>query len=126
MDIVRIEDLQTEAVIGVYDFEHKAPQPLIIDLELETDFSRAFRSDDLNDALDYDAITQAVRAFCESSRYALLEKMAGDLIAMIQERFNVDKVGIKIRKPAALKGAMASVWCERTRAEISQLEKSNG
>ena len=119
MDKVRIEDLQTEAVIGVYDFEHKAPQPLIIDLELETDFSRAMKTDELEDALDYDAITQAVRAFCEASRYALLEKLAGDLIAMIQQQFNVDKVGIKIRKPEALKGAMASVWCERSRAEIS-------
>lgn len=120
MDKVCIEDLQTQAVIGVYEFEHEAPQPLIIDLELETDFSRAFTSDELSDALDYDAITQAVRGFCESSRYALLEKLAGDLITMIQERFSVDKVGIKIRKPEALKGAMASVWCQRTRAEISK------
>ncbi|WP_257254894.1 MULTISPECIES: dihydroneopterin aldolase [unclassified Endozoicomonas] len=120
MDKVRIEQLETRAVIGVYEFEHEAPQPLMIDLELETDFSRAFRSDDLDDALDYDAISQAVRAFCETSRYALLEALAGGIIQLIQANFNVGRVGVLIRKPQALRGALASVWCERTREEMRQ------
>ncbi|WP_062262962.1 dihydroneopterin aldolase [Endozoicomonas arenosclerae] len=121
MDKVRIEHLETRAIIGVYEFEHEAPQPLIIDLELETDFTRAFGSDDLNDALDYDAISQAVSAFCEESRYALLEALAGGIIKLVQVNFNVDRVGVLIRKPEALKGAVASVWCERTKDEMRQL-----
>ncbi len=118
MDKVRIEDLETQAVIGVYEFEHEAPQPLIIDLELETDFTRAFTSDNLNDALDYDAMSQRVRGFCEQSRYALLEALAGGIIRLVFENKAISKVAVRIRKPQALKGAMASVWCERTREQM--------
>ena len=122
MDRVRIERLETEAVIGVYEFEHEAPQPLVIDLELETDFTNAFRSDDLKDALDYDAISQHVRAFCTGSRYALLEALAGGIIEQIMDHFPVDRVGILIRKPKALEGALATIWCERTREQIEALK----
>ena len=122
MDKVRIERLETEAVIGVYEFEHEAPQPLIIDLELETDFTNAFRSDDLNDALDYEAISNKVRAFTEASRYALLEALAGGIIQLVMDHFPVDKVGVFIRKPQALKGALATVGCERTREQMDVMK----
>ena len=121
MDIVKIEDVETEAVIGVYEFEWQAPQPLILDIELATDFTQAFASDALEHALNYDAITQTVRAFCQQSRYELLEALAGGIIRSIMDEYPVDKVGIKIRKPQALAGALATVWCERTRAQMDQL-----
>ena len=120
MDKVRIEAIETQAVIGVYEFEHQAAQPLILDLELSTDFSRAFVSDDLHDALDYDAITQRVRAFCEASRYQLLEALAGGIIAALLNHYPVAKVAITIRKPKALSGALATVWCERTREQMTE------
>ena len=119
MDKVRVEAIETQAVIGVYEFEHQAPQPLILDLELTTDFSRAFVSDDLHDALDYDAITQRVRAFCAASRYQLLEALAGGIITLLLDHYPVDKVAVTIRKPRALSGALATVWCERTRAQMT-------
>ena len=121
MDQVRIEQLEALAVIGVCAFEHRVPQLLIIDLELETNFNRAFGSDDLKDVLDYYTISQMVRTFCKESRYSLLETLAGGIIEMIQEKFNVDQLSILIRKPDALQGAIASVWCKRTKQEMSRL-----
>lgn len=118
MDKVRIEAIETQAVIGVYEFEHDAPQPLTLDLELTMDFTRAFISDDLRDALDYDAITQRVRAFCEASRYQLIEALAGGIITLLLEHYPVDKVAVTVRKPQALKNALATVWCERSRAQM--------
>ncbi|MBO9482753.1 dihydroneopterin aldolase [Salinisphaera sp. G21_0] len=118
MDKVRIEAIETRAVIGVYEFEHEAPQPLVLDLELTTDFTRAFTSDDLQDALDYDAITRHVRSFCEASRYQLIEALAGGIITQVMEHYPVDKVAVTIRKPKALTNALATVWCERTRTQM--------
>ena len=118
MDKVCIENLETQAVIGVYEFEHEAPQPLLIDLELTTDFSAAFASDDLKDALDYDAISQQVRAYCEQSRFALLEALTGGIIRLLFENTAISQVAVRIRKPQALKGAMAGVWCERSREQM--------
>lgn len=117
-DIVQIENIETEAVIGAYEFEWEAPQPLILDLKLTTDFSNAFASDDLDDALNYDAITQAVRAYVENSRFKLLETLAGGIIREVMAHYPVDKVGVKIRKPKALKNALATIWCERTREQM--------
>ena len=119
-DTVKIENIETEAVIGVYEFEWQAPQPLILDLELATDFDQAFASDALEDALNYDAITQTVRAFCEASRYKLLEALAGGIIRKVMNDYPVDKVGIKIRKPKALQNALATIWCERTREQMDR------
>ena len=123
LDIVKIESIETQAVIGVYEFEWEAPQPLILDLELTTDFDKAFASDALDDALNYDAITQTVRAFCEASRYELLEALAGGIIRKVMDDYPVDKVGIKIRKPKALKNALATIWCERTREQMDKLQR---
>ena len=120
-DIVRIEDIEARAIVGAYEFEWEAPQPLILDIELTSDFTRAFASDDLDDALDYDAITRAVRRFVENSRYKLLEAMAGGIIRDIMANFPVDKVGVRIRKPKALKNALATIWCERTREQMENL-----
>lgn len=119
MDKVRIEAIETQAVIGVYEFEHDAPQPLVLDLELTTDFTRAFVSDDLQDTLDYDAITQRVRAFCEASRYQLIEALAGGIITQVIEHYPVEKVAVTIRKPKAITHALATIWCERTRAQMT-------
>ena len=118
MDKVRIEAIETQAVIGVYEFEHDASQPLVLDLELTTDFTRVFATDDLQDTLDYDAITQCVKAFCEASRYQLIEALAGGIITQVIEHYPVDKVAVTIRKPKAITYALASVWCERTREQV--------
>lgn len=120
-DIVLIENIETKAVIGAYESEQHAPQPLILDLELTTDFSKAFTSDDLEDALNYDAITKTVRSFCEQSHYQLLEAMACGILREVMSNYAVDKVGIKIRKPKALKNALPTIWCERTREQMANL-----
>ncbi|MDD7804689.1 MAG: dihydroneopterin aldolase [Endozoicomonas sp. (ex Botrylloides leachii)] len=119
-DKVCIENIHVDTVIGVYEFEQKAPQLLLIDLELTSDFSAAFLSDNLEDALDYDDITQQVRAFCKNSRYALLEALAGGIIRLIFERpsTTISKVAVRIRKPEALKQAIPAIWCERTRGKM--------
>jgi len=125
MDTVKIENIETEAVIGVYEFEWAAPQPLIIDLELAADFDRAFASDALSDTLDYDAINQAVKLFCATTQYQLLEALAGGIIRHLMDRFPIDQVGLKIRKPKALSNALATIWCQRTREQMDNLQLVN-
>lgn len=119
MDNVYIENIQVETIIGVYKFEKTTSQPIIIDLEMTTDFSLAFFSDELKDTLDYDAISQLVRAFCEESQYALLEALAGGIMNLLFKNKSISKISIHIRKPLALtNGALASVRCERTREQM--------
>ncbi|RRJ83363.1 dihydroneopterin aldolase [Aestuariirhabdus litorea] len=115
MDRVRIEELAVEVVIGVYDWEREQTQPLLLDLWLETDFSAAFASDALEDALNYADIAERVRAFCEASRYQLLETLAGAVLRLLLEQYNASRAGVRIRKPRAIAPAMAVIECERGR-----------
>ncbi|MDG1387948.1 MAG: FolB domain-containing protein, partial [Halioglobus sp.] len=55
MDIVYIEGLKTDAVIGVYDWERSIRQTLVLDLELASDNRAAAATDGIADAVDYDA-----------------------------------------------------------------------
>ena len=53
MDIVFIEGLEIEALIGIYDWERKIRQPLVFDLELGFDNRKPAASDDIADTLDW-------------------------------------------------------------------------
>ena len=46
MAVVSIKSLSTESVIGIYPHELEKPQPLVFDVDMETDISAAGESDD--------------------------------------------------------------------------------
>ena len=113
-DQVTIEGLSVHTKIGLHAREKLYPQLLIIDLKIVIDFSKVFLSDDLEDTVDYDFICQHIRRFCQSSRFALIETLAGAIISEIFSIVNASQIGVKIRKPGALpSGALASICCER-------------
>ncbi|WP_281646137.1 dihydroneopterin aldolase [Parendozoicomonas sp. Alg238-R29] len=118
MDKVLINDLYVETVIGFYHWEHEEPQPLIIDLELGTDFTDAFTSDDLGDALNYAEIRKQIKMLCQESRYHLLERLAGAVVTHVFQSFPVTDVRLKIRKPHALRDAVAGIDTYRTREQM--------
>ena len=118
MDKVLINDLYLETVIGFYHWEHEEPQPLVLDMELGTDFTDAFSSDDLGDALDYAALSKRVKSFCQQSRFHLLERLAGAIITLVLTEFPVTDVRLKIRKPHALRDGVAGVESYRSREQM--------
>ncbi len=107
MDFIRIRHLQLSVFLGVYPEEQAAPRPAVADIELGLDLSRAAASDDLADTVDYDALSQAVRAACcaPSSRRALVERLAGE-IAGICLAFDprIETVRVTVGKPGAVAG----------------------
>lgn len=115
MDRVLIEQLEVDAIIGVYDWERLATQPLSIDLWLETDFTAAFASDALTDALNYAEIAETVTRYCADSRFQLLEALAGGILALLLDNYPTDRVGVRIRKPKAIAPALAVIECGRSR-----------
>ncbi|WP_196221570.1 dihydroneopterin aldolase [Sansalvadorimonas verongulae] len=118
MDKVLINDLYVESVIGFYHWEHEEPQPLIIDLELGTNFTDAFTSDDLEDALNYAEIRKQVKTLCQESRFHLLERLAGEIVNHVFTNFPITDVRLNIRKPHALRDAVAAIETYRTREQM--------
>ena len=114
MDTIRIRGLKVETIVGVHDWERKLPRTVVIDLELATDVARAARSDALKDALDYNAVAQAVSAYVGASKFQLVETLAQHLAEKLQKDFAVAWLKLELHKPGAVAGAQdVSVSIER-------------
>lgn len=105
MDIVFLEGLEIETVIGAYDWERNLRQRLVIDLDLEFNCRTAGGTDLLTDALDYASVAAAVTQFVESSRFELLEALAEHTAALLMKDFRVTWLRLRIGKPGAVKNA---------------------
>lgn len=105
MDTIQIRGLKVEALIGVHAWERQLPRPLLIDLELATDIARAAASDKLADALDYQAVADAVAAFVAASRLQLVETLAEQLAAKLRQDFHLPWLRLTVHKPGAVAAA---------------------
>lgn len=106
-DVVFVKGLKVEAVIGVYDWERVITQPLLIDIALETDISRAAVSDDVSDALNYKEVCDDVSAWCQAIKAQLLEHLAGQIADKLLEKYSCHKITLSIAKPTAIEQADA-------------------
>ena len=55
MDKVFINNLEVEAVIGIFQWEREVRQLICVDIEMDFDNKTAAKSDDIKDALNYKA-----------------------------------------------------------------------
>ena len=102
MDKIILKGLPVGCVIGTLPAERTAPQTLFFDLELCGDFSRAGRTDDLNDAVDYTAVECCVKEYAAGTSFRLLERLAYACGEKLLDEFPLlDRVTLKIRKPDA-------------------------
>ena len=106
-DVVFIKGLKVEAVIGVFDWERAITQPLLIDIALETDISRAAVSDDVSDALSYKEVCDDVSVWCKEIQAKLLEHLAGQISDKIFAKYGCQKITLSIAKPTAIAQADA-------------------
>lgn len=113
---VSIDGLEVECVIGVYAEERQQPQQILVDVDLDIDFSRASTEDHIGATADYAAIAAMIREIATTRRFRLVESLAEECASAIITGFDADRVSIRIRKPQAIAHARgAGVTVERTR-----------
>jgi dihydroneopterin aldolase len=105
MDIIFLRELKIETIIGIYDWERKTRQTVILDLEMGTDIRPAAHSDHIEDTLDYKAVSKRLIAFVEDSRFQLVETMAEQITEILLQEFNVPWVRLQVNKKGAIRGA---------------------
>ena len=106
-DVVFVKGLKVEAVIGVYEWERVITQPLLIDIAMETDISRAAVSDDVSDALNYKEVCDDVSAWCQAIQAKLLEHLAGQIADKLLAKYSCHKITLSVAKPTAIEQADA-------------------
>lgn len=114
MDIIFIEGLKISATIGVWEWERRIKQNLIVDLELGTDISNAAESDSLDDAVSYKAVSERVVDYVSGSTNMLIETIAQNIADFILSEFPIVWCRVKVSKPRAVeKGRNVGVIIER-------------
>ena len=107
---IEINKLKIKTILGVYEQERKIPQDVIVNLKIEFDASKAIKSDNIKDALDYAALTQKIKEKAEKSSFYLIEKLAAKILELIMQDKRVCLANVTVTKPNALDNA-ESVSC---------------
>ena len=105
MDIVFINELRIETIIGIYDWERKVKQTISLDLEMGADIRKSAATDAIEDTLNYKAVAKRLIAFVEDSEYLLVETLAEKITEIILSEFSVPWLKLTVRKPGAVRGS---------------------
>lgn len=104
-DIVYLNDLKIDTIIGIFDWERRIRQTVSLDIEMTTDVAKAAASDQIDDALDYKAVAKAIIEFVQRSEFKLVETLAERVAELILRDFAVSSVRLRVNKRGAIRGA---------------------
>lgn len=118
MDIVYLKDLRIDTIIGIYDWERRTKQTVILDIEMGTDIAKAAASDDIGDTLNYKAVAKRLFDFVGNSEYQLVETLAERVAEILLEEFNLTWLRLSVNKQGAVRGVRdVGVIIERSRKQ---------
>jgi 7,8-dihydroneopterin aldolase/epimerase/oxygenase len=113
MDRITLRGVRAHGRHGTAAAERERPQPFEIDLSLEVDLRSAQTSDDLAQTIDYAALCERLVEIVETTSYALLERLAGDLLEAVFADRRVARAAVTVAKPGILDGATPAVTLDR-------------
>ena len=122
-DKIFLEGLEVSCRIGIFDWERKVRQKVLIDLEFPAKVRRAARRDRIEDAVDYKKIAKHTIAFVSQSRFHLIETLAERLASSLLQEFRLPQIKIRLAKPGAIRGAR-NVGVEIIRKRGRHFERS--
>ena len=105
MDKIFLRELKVDTIIGIWDWERKIRQTIVIDLEMSADIAKAAATDDINDTLDYKGVAKRVQQFVADSSFQLVETLAERIAGVVRDEFDVDWVRVQVHKPGAIRGS---------------------
>lgn len=104
-DVVFIEGLTINTVIGVYNWERKIEQPVQMDIALFNDTHIVAESHNLANGVNYKSVCDDVTEWTKAMQPKLVEELAEHLANELLANYPVSKVTIKIGKPIAIASA---------------------
>jgi dihydroneopterin aldolase len=107
--------MRFEGKHGYHDWELRTVQPFEVDVELVMNLQPAGIDDDLTRTVDYGRVYDICRQILESTSFRLLEAIAEAISHEVLLAFDVQEVGVRVRKPAVKLGgpldhASVEIW----------------
>jgi dihydroneopterin aldolase len=117
-DRIVLANMQFEGRHGYYDWELQTAQPFEIDVELVMNLQPAGIDDDLAKTVDYGRVYEIARQVVEATSFRLLEAIAEAISHEVLVAFDVQEVGVRVRKPKVKLGgpldyASVEIWRRR-------------
>lgn len=112
MIVVEVEGLEVFGHHGADEVERERGQTFLFDVRLEV--ADAARSDRLADTVDYVVVAELVKDISDGRRYHLLEALSSDVADAVVERFSVERVRVRVRKPHARPAGLPVAWTAAT------------
>lgn len=104
MDTLFIRGLEVSAVIGAANWERQVKQTLTLNVEMATNAKKAASRDNLEDALDYDAVASKIQTFVSNSEFQLVETLAERIAGYLMTDFGIEWLRLEINKPRPFSG----------------------
>ena len=105
MDTIYLHGLTVDAVIGIWEWERKIRQKVVIDIDMDADIRKAAASDSVDDTLNYKLVAKRIIELAETSGFQLVETLAERTADIVRNEFGVPWVRVKINKPGAIRGS---------------------
>jgi dihydroneopterin aldolase len=102
MDMIFLSEVKVETKLGVPDWDRFTPQTIILDIEIDYDFSEACTSDSIEHTIDYGAVVGRVRETLAEHSFKLVEALAEHVCQLIIKEFKAERVKLKVAKPGIL------------------------
>ena len=119
MDIIFLNGMTVETLVGVYEWERQHSQTLYLDLQVGI-VENSQRNDDLNLTLSYADIATCVRKELALQTFQLLESVGEHVAEVLLQQAGVLQVTVKVTKPGILAG-VREVGIQITRKTTSGL-----
>ncbi|MDR5761735.1 dihydroneopterin aldolase [Caballeronia sp. LZ035] len=100
MDVVYIEGLTGQTVIGIDSSELHEPQTVRMSLAIGVPCVRACQTDRIEDTVNYAAVREAIHGLLAAHGVQLLEALAERIAQMVIADFGAHWVRISLEKPA--------------------------
>lgn len=117
MDVIYLDGLEADTVIGINSDELTVAQPVRIDLAAGLPRSAACDTDRIGDTIDYGEVHAALHHLLATHRLQLLEALAEAIAKLLLVRFGAHWVRVGLAKPRKFADVAAvGVVIERRRA----------
>jgi dihydroneopterin aldolase / 2-amino-4-hydroxy-6-hydroxymethyldihydropteridine diphosphokinase len=104
-DYIVLTGLKVRCIIGIFDWERKEKQNVLINLKFPCDIRKVSRQDDIADTFNYKRIAKSIISFVEKSQYQLIETLAEKLADSLIKNFRLPEIYLSVSKPGAVRGS---------------------
>lgn len=103
--IIRIEKLEYDVVIGIYEWEKKQARPLRINIDMEFDGAKVFETLSIDDTVNYESISNSIKLHLMSKSFDLIEEVCRDIGKIVLSHKLVKRCTISVEKFYAISNA---------------------